>query len=205
MAHLPPISQGVVQGLDKSSPVAEKKGWAKCLPWVDKQARLKGGNSHPSGSEKGMISENVPHALLYFIDILIKTGAPFGKLCSEVEITLTRCPGIKLMMNGGLGFSYVSWCLAIPAMHDDVKTVYEFLLARDRPYQIIILLSGFCSKKIKEAPRPSPVERRSLVHPSKLKTAPGIKIVAVKGGLWYVCLCVCGVGSGVIVTVESQH
>lgn len=60
-----------------------------------------------------MISENVPHALLYFIDILIKTGALFGELSSEVEITLICCPSIKLEMNGSLGFSYVSWYLAI--------------------------------------------------------------------------------------------
>lgn len=43
-----------------------------------------------------MISENVPYALLYFIDILIKAGALFGELCSEVEITLICCPSIKL-------------------------------------------------------------------------------------------------------------
>jgi len=103
----------VVQGLDKSSPVTEKKGGPNVCPeWTNRQGSREG-NSHPLASEKGMISENVPHALLYFIDILIKTGAPFGKLCSEVEITLTCCPGIKLMMNGGLGFSYISWCLVI--------------------------------------------------------------------------------------------
>lgn len=60
-----------------------------------------------------MISENVPYALLYFTDILIKTGALFGELCSEVEITLICCPSRKLEMNGILGFSYVPGYLVI--------------------------------------------------------------------------------------------
>jgi hypothetical protein len=69
--------------------------------------RVEGRNSQPSGSKKGMISENVPYVLLYFIDILIKTGALFGELRSEVKITLICCPRIKLEMNESLGFSYV--------------------------------------------------------------------------------------------------
>lgn len=72
-----------------------------------------------------MISENVPYALLYFIDILIKAGALFGELCSEVEITLICCPSIKLdEWRPGVLIRFLF------TMHYDVKTVYEFLLAK---------------------------------------------------------------------------
>ena len=77
-----------------------------------------------------------------------------------------------------------------------------------RPYQIIILLSGFCSKKIKGHPG-LPQWKGGPRFTSSSMPAPGIKMVAVKGEVdsgVCVCVCVCGgVGSGVIVTVESQH
>jgi hypothetical protein len=75
---------------------------------------FEGSHSQPSRSRKGMVSENVPRALLYFIDILIKTGTLFGEPCSEVEIILICCPRIKLQMNGSVEFSYVLWHLVIP-------------------------------------------------------------------------------------------
>lgn len=73
-----------------------------------------------------------------------------------------------------------------------------------RPYQIIILLSGFRSKKIKGHPG-LPQWKGGPWFTSSSRQAPGIKIVAVKGEVEF-GVCVCGgVGSGVIVTVESQH
>ena len=75
-----------------------------------------------------------------------------------------------------------------------------------QPYQIIILPSGFCCKKIKGHPG-LPQWKGGPRFTSSSRLAPGIKIVAVKGEVDSgVCVCVCGgVGSGVIVTVESQH
>lgn len=80
---------------------------------MDGQTRSGRNSRQPEVKREFFFSENVPDAFLYFIDILIKTGALFGELCSEVEITLICCPCIKAEMNGSLGSSYVSWYLAI--------------------------------------------------------------------------------------------
>lgn len=104
----------MVLGLDKDSPGRIERWLAQVAVLVGPAGRFEGRRSQLSRSRKGMVSENVPRALLYFIDILIKTGTLFGELCSEVEITLICCPRIKLQMNGSVGFSYVPWHLVLP-------------------------------------------------------------------------------------------
>lgn len=104
----------MVLGLDKGSSGRKERWLAQVALLVGPAGRFEGRRSQPSRSRKGMVSENVPRALLYFIDILIKAGTLFGDLCSEVEITLMCCPRIKLPMDESSGSSSVPWHLVIP-------------------------------------------------------------------------------------------
>lgn len=118
------LSQGLPRHKGRVTSWGHRAGGPRSRVWRKTQAAFP--------KLKGNGFWDVPRALLYVIDILIKTGALFGELCSEVEITLICCPRLKPQMNGSLGFSHLfpgtSWFLC--TTHDDGKMVYELLLAK---------------------------------------------------------------------------